>query len=140
MKIVIPKVIRKLSLKEYAPEIEGEIEVWVNPPKDLLTNELAARVEARGVVDILSAMKSEKDKKADALKEKCKDQLVDIGNRRIAIFSELWSQGSEESRLSVEDLNKLIEEILPTDPNLFNWMADMTMIMINDYREVQKKG
>lgn len=139
MKINVPKVIRKLPLAGYEVEFEGALEVWVNPPRDILINEFKLRTESALLAKILGQT-TEDDEKNSGVREKTIARIAEIGKERMKIYSELWSQGSEDSRMSAEEIETMIKAVFSTEPNLFAWMTDSTLTMINDHREVQKKG
>jgi len=139
MNIKVPKVIRKLELAGYEPEFDAVLEVWVNPPRELLINEFKLRTESTLLVEILDQTDKD-DEQSVEVREKTIARIAEVGKERMKIYSELWSQGSENSRMSAEEIETMIETVFSSEPNLFNWMTDSTLAMINDHREIQKKG
>lgn len=126
MKFEIPKIIRPLSLQDYAPELDTELHVWVNPPRDLL-NELFA----------LNAAVAQAQKEAEAGKVVTKT-LEEIGEKIAQWYVTVWSQG--EDKWTLEDVQKLIEFSMDTDPGLWPYMTGKTTTMIFEHRTRQKKG
>lgn len=126
-RIVVPKIVRQLDLREYAEELTGEICVWVNPPRGKIGEVrgylLAARELAAGGKDVVAL-----GEKLDALAE-----------AEYGWFAEIWSQGAEETRWSVEEVRSLVAGAAETDPGLWNWLMRRTFEMIQAHRDGKKK-
>ncbi len=109
MKIEIPKVLKAIELKEYAAEF-GEAVIWVwVNPTIKLIEELAEL-----------KVKPEK-------------------GRITAWFAEIWSQGEEGTRFTVEEVAKLAEDCMEKDPTLWAWLSMQTSRLINEHRVLKKK-
>ena len=124
MEIQIPKVIRALRLAEYAPEYgEAQLQVWVNPPRGMLTG-----------YDALIDRIQEALQGADAA------QIEALSQERIEFYAQIWSQGPESTRMSREEIEQLIEQSLEHDPRLWDWLCSQTLRMIAEYRAIRKKA
>jgi hypothetical protein len=145
MKDIFKKIVRKLDLREYAPEMETEIQVWVNPPRRLV-------VECDGIMEAFRAVRVELQKLAEEAKdpenesavvargEQLGKQLNELGEAQMAVLAQLWSQGDDPAtHWTTEEINALIERGMDTDPVLWPWMTHRTMLMIKTYRAGQKK-
>ena len=154
MKFDVPKINRAIKLSEYAPEFgEAEILVWVNPPVRLMNEHDAA---VREVVEITRGMIREAGKMpltsppAPPLRngegsgkiegEEWKARLEKVAGELARIFSELWSQGPEDTRWTVEEIRELVKGTTETDPGLWPWLRNRTIQTIQDYRAGIKKG
>ena len=130
MRIHIPKIIRPLPLREYAPElVETSLHVWANPPRDML----ARRYELMR----LSAQAQEQlGGEGDAQAAKTLEQ---VGEELIAWYAEVWSQGDPSTHISPDDIRAMIAELNDTDPGLWSWMTVRTLELIAEHRTGQKK-
>jgi len=131
MKISIPRIVKELSLSEYAPEMdEAVIEVWVNPPRELLARwdaQAAAVAEARTLLD--------NDPAAAAR------LLNELGQQQMEIMAELWSQAPDEAgHWTVEEVQALVAGAAETDPRLWSWLVRRTFELISEHREARKKA
>lgn len=129
MKFEIPKITRAIDLVEYAPEWASlQIHVWVNPPLRLLQE------HDQVLSDVRQAVKDNQVEghSAQSSIEKAADDLA-------RIFSELWSQGPEETHWSAEEVVKLVEETRETDPQLWYWLRDKSIEAIREHRTQIKK-
>jgi len=150
LKFNIPKVVRVLSMADYAPEMaEAVIHVWVNPPREKV------KVYYDLLADALVAQKAiaEGTKKIQELEEKGEpvedvradvnnsvERLTVAGNQIVAWMAEIWSQGSDpESRWTVEEIDRLIKDSRDTDPQLWAWLTARTRDLIIEHRSKQKK-
>ena len=153
MKIVIPKVIVQVAMSEYAPELEGKfLSVWVNPSMEKM----------QGYFDLVNEMQAaELEKARDALIEKPqeppanqtilqrtfdqltkwiglkrtqKDEGIDL--RLLKWYVEMWSQGPEESRWSIDELKELEQQ----DPTFLSWMISQTWQARTAHIERKKKA
>lgn len=132
--VIFKKVTRELDLREYTPEMETSIDVWVNQPKERLEEYramLVAGEAARGGLE---------SKDPDGVKESAKT-LVSVGEQMIRWLAETWSQGTDAERhWSVEDVRKLLAHCNQFDPALWRWVTGETVRMIAEYRNGTKKG
>lgn len=121
MKIEIPHIVRPLHLGAYASELEGvSVQVWVNPPREMLARRFELVKQSREATE--------------------QAELERIGAEMIAWYAELWSQGPEDTRWSVEDVNTLIEQMNDTDPGLWVWLTGQSQEMIVAHRQQKKKA
>lgn len=145
MNIEIKKIIRPLDLREYAAEMEIEIEVWVNPPRGML-------IEYDGLVEAAKNLTTEHTDATEGKREEEKEEisvgidpteiarrLEEIGGAQMELIARLWSQGPEETRWTVEELRELVEKSMDTDPGLWRWLVRKTFRMISEHRAGQKK-
>ncbi len=98
-RLAIPKILRPLALKDYAPEFgEAVIQIWANPPRDLWLKHNPLVQEARSLQKRLlepedpDAIKDPEEAKAAA------ERLVELGREVQAWYSEIWSQGPAATR------------------------------------------
>ena len=134
MKIDIPKVVKKLELKGYAAEFgEAYLEVWVNPPVGML-EKLRLNALKVGRIAVPAGELGDVDKIA------LEAEINDIYQEQLELYSALLSQGSEETRLSVEELKRMIEETADTDPMFWAWVKNKLVDAINEHRLASKKG
>ena len=114
MKLNFPKIVRDVSLSEYAPEINSTIQVWVNPSGRLLA---ALADTFRAYVD------SKGQEGQDAF---------------LAVLSELLSQGAD--KWSVDELRELYEGTTDTDPAFWMWLQNRILKEISEHRHGVKKA
>lgn len=139
MRFQVPKIVRPLTLTDYAPEMvkPGTAEplivwVWVNPPVALLDaydealergRELAAKLEKAAGDDEIRALAQE---------------LSANGRRFAEWFAEIWSQGKDENtRWTAQDVLDMGSS--ETDPGLHSWLSARTRELIRAHREGQQK-
>jgi hypothetical protein len=134
MKFEFPKVIRTIALKDYAPEMgDGVVEVWVNPPRStwLKMFEISAEIQtlANG---IKKAIKEDQDtdEKVDQLNKKTQELFQ--------WYVEIWGQGSEDHRPTLEQVEELAKQ--ETDPAFYPWITRKTLELIRSWRSDIKKG
>lgn len=132
MKIKFPKLIRSFSLSEYAPEMQEQIFVWVNPSGTFL---LALMDKLR---EYIEQGKSETPKKQGK-----KNKPPKNGNEKLRLYleglSELLSQGAPETHWSASELELMITETAETDPQFWVWFNDRILTEIKEHRNTQKK-
>jgi len=116
MKIDFPKIVRSFPLSEYAPEIPGDVFVWVNPPVKTL------------------------DKIATALGVIIDSKMQDGVDDFLAVLSELLSQGEVASHWSLDDLKDLFEKSSDTDPSFWEWFQNRVLQTISEHRQGRKKA
>ncbi len=152
MKFKVPKIIRKLDLAGYAPELEGvTVEVWVNPPVGLIWKLFglgsgADKNNHHGGTEDTEKNSGEEEKRdlthapsldplqgAEAAKGRERRDEDAVGQERIEALAELWGW-------TVEEVLELVGATVGTDPRLFVWMAERTIGMVNEHRRGTKKG
>lgn len=110
MDLKIPNIVKPLYLREYADEFkDATIWVWVNPRREM-------RLQLN---DILKGVASE--------------ELIG------ALFSEIWSQGSNDTRMTPEEVLKMADECLEQDPRLWVWLVNQTVELITEHLVAKKK-
>lgn len=130
MKFEIPRITREIDLADYAPEWQAlKVHVWVNPPLRLLHE------YDQALKDVVGAIKDNQVEgySAENAIQKAADDLK-------RIFSELWSQGPEETRWTQEEVQQLVEETQETDPGLWIWLRNRSIELIKNHRQQIKKG
>jgi len=135
-KFDIPKILRPLALKDYAPEMgEAVVQVWVNLPGKLIEQHDRLNDE----VDLLRP-KIANEKATDESRKEAALRLVAIGKEMIAWHAEIWSQGPEETRWTEEEVDELISSTRERDPQLWPWLMMRTKELIQEHRRRLKKG
>ena len=133
MQINIPKIVKKIELRSYAAEFgEACLEVWVNPPVRVIEQLRMAKAKVRNL-DIPKRELTPDEKAA------VEDTIQESWNEQAEVYSELLSQGSEETRLSVDDVKKLAEGTADTDPMFWAWVQAAIVDAINAHRFSAKK-
>ena len=161
MKLSPPKIlVRVLDMTAYAPEFETQLHVWANPPSDFIVQwdeikfacedkkktaacELFNMPEDATATELNSSLKEARIKETDGYTEWLKRgelYTTEKINQQIIWASELWSQGIEETRLSVEELTRFVDAIKDTDPALFAWMISQSLEIIRKHRQDIKKN
>jgi len=150
MKFEIPKIVKVLNVGEYAEELKAvKLVVWINPPRGLLKRyfewvEKVGRVPhppagephppAPSPTSGEGGEEGEGEKREEAEMARLTDEVE-------AIFAELWSAGPDEgTHWTAEEIDRLIEGMGDTDPQLWPWLRDRTLAMIWEHRERTKKG
>jgi len=151
MEIKIPKIFKKLELKDYAAEF-GDVafNVWVNPPRaflnerhDLISqaNDLKKSFEAD--LKQLAGSKDQKelkDKKLiDLLNEKSEalsEKITHVNNALEAWYAGVVFEG--ERQITKEEITQLFDASRDTDPQFNFWLIDSIIDLINDHRMKQK--
>lgn len=134
MQVNIPKIVKKIELKGYAAEFgDAYLEVWVNPPVKLIERIRLAKEKVR-LLDIpkRTLTPDEKEKVETAIRESWHEQA--------SVYAELLSQGSDETHLSVEEVKRLAEGTVDTDPMFWAWLQAEIVEAINAHRFSAKKG
>jgi hypothetical protein len=126
---IFKKITRKIDLREYAPEMETEIETWVNPPRGKLD-----------AFDSLSAGVREARELAKTDLEAAGELLNELGRKQQEWLREMWSQGAETTRWTSEEIERLAAHCMENDPSLWQWLIARTLGLITDYRAGQKKA
>ena len=117
MKITFPKIVREFQLSEYAPEVKGSIQVWVNPPVKVL------------------------DELAEAFKDYAKDNGQEKAERFLSVVSVLLSQHSDPAtHWTLEELQQLSEGAKETDPAFWWWFHNRILHEIQSHRMQLKKA
>jgi hypothetical protein len=111
MDLKIPNIVKPIALKDYADEFgEAVIWVWVNPTRALRTVLLDKIV----------------------LGESTEDELY-------AWFAEIWSQGTEDTRFTPDDVLVMSNNCMGQDPQLWIWLVSKTFGLIAEHYNTKKK-
>lgn len=117
MKITFPKIIREFPLSDYAPEVKGIIQVWVNPPVKTL-DELSSSFK-------LYAGSNGQENADDFL----------------SVVSVLLSQHSDTAtHWTTDELRQLHEGAKETDPAFWWWFHNRILQTIQEHRLQLKKA
>ena len=116
MELQFPKIIREVKLSEYAPELTQTIQVWVNPPVKVL------------------------DDLSNGFKKYIEPGQTEGREEFLTVLSSLLSQGEPGTHWSVDELKKLQEESVDTDPRFFWWFQDRIARAIFEHRAGVKKA
>ncbi len=126
------KVIKKIQLKDYAPEFGNTyLEVWVNPIPDLLEKwqkYILAIARANFPKDLPETAKSPED-----IPELART-VHDIYDLQMQIYSALLSQGNKRTRFTAEELRQMIDRFKGTDPMFWPWVKRQVMESISEHR------
>ena len=60
-------------------------------------------------------------------------------DEQLAVYSEMLSQGREETRIDVADLRRMVEETVATDPHFWAWVQNEIAGLVNEHRGTAKK-
>ncbi len=137
MRIEIPKIVQKIHLAEYAEEFGDQcIEVWVNPPRDVL-------VQHDDLVQLVVKCREESEAARKSLlpKEEIDRLRKEIQNAHQKIndwYSKIWSQG--DTSISAQEVEDLLGTAHESDPAFENWLVSRTLGMITDHRDGQKNA
>jgi hypothetical protein len=134
MEFKIPKITKKIALKDYAPEFgETVLEVWVNPPRVLLTEQAAIVDEIRKIVAEVDARVKKGDTKDDPA---LNDRLEALNTAMEAWYGTVLTQNGEP--ITSADVHALVIQCMETDPRLWDWLRDTALHAILEHREAQK--
>jgi len=145
LKISVPKIVRDLDLGGYADELAGQrVQVWVNPPREkvLAYSDIMAEIDGfdQQIADLHGRI-SEEPEKVDELTEQIDalaERVEKANDALFAWYAEIWSQGDEKE--SAESVREFATSTMDTDPALWRWVAQSTVLMIADHRRGEKKG
>jgi hypothetical protein len=129
-----PIITKNLSLSQYADGMAGNIVVWVNLPDEKLAEHGQI---IRDIVGLKARLNNE-TMNENELKE-VGQKLQRLAERRMAWLSEIWSKGSEETRISPANIYELIKVTSQTDPRFLEWMVTASLKLIQEYRQQRKK-
>jgi small-conductance mechanosensitive channel len=145
MKIELKKIIRPLSLAEYAPEYVNEsgepvtLWCWVNPPRALTEARISRSQEGEALLAELKSLNAAEAGQSARAGEILKE-LAAIGQEAVEWLSVILSQGPAETQMSSEELAALAEESQENDPQLYPWILRSAWQMITEYRMTKKKA
>jgi hypothetical protein len=134
MQVNIPKIVKKIELKGYAPEFgDACLEVWVNPPVRVLERLRMAKQKVYELnIPKRELTPEEKSNIEAVIHESYEEQMV--------VYAELLGQGSDETRLGVDELKQMVDGTVDSDPMFWGWVQAQIVELINDHRGTAKKG
>lgn len=138
--IKIPKITKAINFSEYAPEFgEAHVEVWVNPPKSLLNEQSQIVLAVSDLVREINKLNAKKPiptdddiKKVDELRKK----LETLNEQLTEWYAKVISQDGQP--ISIEDLSKLFDAAIESDPRFLDFLRDRTLGAILEHREQRK--
>jgi len=140
----IPKIVRPLDLAAYAPELATEIgaasppiQMWVNMPRRKQAEYSVLITQTNDLIKKLI----EAVEKADVETAR---QLTEATNRvgtEIARWwSEAWSQGPEESRWTVDEVEDFARRCQAEDTALWDFIIQGCRALVREHRESARKN
>lgn len=137
MKLEVKKIIRPLNLSEYAEEYGGQcLQVWLNPPSGKMDAYFAR-------LDKFAALRNEYKSLPDgeiARKAEIEKEVAELDAAAVAWMADLWNQGPEETRVSLEDVRAFASECIENDPHLWVWVQQRTLQMYFEHHAAEKKS
>jgi len=144
MNFKIPKIIRPITLTDYAPEMVHDdgpdagkpsaVYVWVNPPALLLTRHGELRAQASRANKQLTTAASDK-----AALSAVAQELSSVGGGLAPLYAELWSQHADaQTHWTTQDVLDLANN--EANPALFGWLTSRTIMAISDHRAGLRKN
>ncbi len=117
MNLIFPKAVERLPLADYMPEMAPqELQVWINPP-------MATRLAY-----------------FDALRTAATAPTEESVAEVYRMTAELLSQGPDDTRWTVEEIQSLVEQCAETDPRFWAWLIGRIVEMIEEHRGNIKKN
>lgn len=147
-KFNIPRIARPVDLASYAPELAEEIVagtspiyMWVNLTRGAHLQYAEIVREWRSVLASLTATEPTVDKsQAKAAIEEMSGQAEALNQRTAAWWSEAWSQGPENVRWTVDEVQALMLQCSEQDPALWDFITNECWRMVAQHRESARKN
>jgi len=139
MQIKVQKVIvEALELGAYHKQYAGQsVQVWVNPPSEKRREFSLLRDEIKKLEDDRKELRETiVPDAAENLGKRTGELLVKMDEW----LSEMWSQGPQETHLSVAEIVKLREETFDIEPQLFGWLVMSSRRMMVEHLGAVKKA
>ncbi len=150
--ITIPKIIQKLELSGYAPELKGEfIEVWVNLTRvehqnytDLQKRMLAFQKKG---VDLYRQLKKVTDRneitriknRIKKFEKNIEKESEPINDEMYTWYANIWGQGKE--KINADQVRKIAESSKAQDDSVFwAWITKTSQAMILAHRNQHLKN
>jgi len=137
MDIKIRRIYRTIYLSDYFGEGEDTIEVWSNPPRDLRAEWTEIREESDKVTKDLVAL-AKKKKATDEERNALAERFPIVNNRFYGWFAKVWKFAGGE--VTTEEIREFAVKCEKEDEALWLWLINATWSLINDQRELVKKG
>ena len=152
--INIPKIVKKLKLEGYAPELKDEsIRVWINPT--LAIHDEYARIQLAAldhtekrsrILSEFEGLDAKKDKdKVNQLNKDLKSMeksFASLNKDFYEWYSDIWSQHKlEDTHASPAQVKEIAESSLKQDGGVFwGWITKNTQAMIVVHRNQHLKN
>lgn len=137
MDIKIRRIYRTIYLADYFGDGEDTIEVWSNPPRDLRAEWTEIREESDKVTKDLVELAKREDA-TDEERTALADRFPIVNNRFYGWFAKLWKFDGRE--VTTEEIREFAIKCEKEDEALWLWLINATWSLINDQRELVKKG
>lgn len=136
MIIELPKIVKRLQLAEYAEEFgEQFIEIWVNPPRDVLIQHDDLVKLVMKVNEDIAIMRKAKRPQDEI--DRLTNEIRELQTKIAGWYSKIWSQG--ETAINSNEVEDLLASAHESDPAFETWIVTRTLDMIKDHREGRKK-
>jgi len=142
MKLNIPKIKKPLSLEAYDESFKGiELQVWVNPTRDMTNKSLEIQIELAAALSALDAVENKLAKLNKVARKKKVEELQERFDSALKVQREWWARILSQSKdtsthWTADELEKLDEE----DTALWTYIIKMAAEMIRSHRDGSKKG
>lgn len=134
MNILVPPIVRPISLSEYAPEMGAgpQVWVWVNPTRAFRQEYDALTKRRKAVQDALKQIGAGDDPAALI------EEYSAVGQGLAQWYAQLWSQHSDPaSHWTREDVLTIANN--EDNPALYGWLCRASWRLIAEYRTGQEK-
>lgn len=141
--IEIRPVYRRIDLRDYFGEGEaGDFDVWVNPPSRLTERWFELQGKRKEVLDELDRLAKKETKKpgsvSDEDREAMRKTLPELNDGFYEWLSQMWRfAGKEPTRSEIREFAERCEK---DDLTFYLWLIDETWRLLNEHRDLSKKG
>jgi hypothetical protein len=146
-KFNIPRIARSVDLAKYAPEVAEEIAkaappiyMWVNLTRGAHLQYAEIVREWRSVLAPLTAEPTVDKSQAKAAIQEMSGQAEALNQRTAGWWSEVWSQGPENARWTVDEVQALMVQCSEQDPALWDFIINECWRMVAQHRESARKN
>ncbi len=150
MEFKIPKIYKKIELKDYAAEWEDQsLSVWINLPRSMVNeqfawaeayNELSKRInENNAKVFELGTKKAGRKDEISKLKteiDQWMERKRELGEKLDEWYSKVFFDNGEP--VTKESISELFRNAEDTDPQFKAWLQLQALTAIYDHRSAQK--
>jgi hypothetical protein len=139
MDIDIRRIYRKIYLSDYfGDDGEDVIEVWGNPPRAIRSEWAEIRVESEQVTEDLVALSKRSEESSESERNDLANRLIEANNRFYEWFAKVWRFDGRE--LTTEEIREFATKCEKEDEALWVWLITSTWRIINNQRDLVKKG
>lgn len=146
-KFKIPKIIRTLDFKDYAPEYNGHsFDVWVNPSQSERVAFSQVQREIDRLKNRLGKLSTPPEDAPDDWQPNDKEigtinaDVQKLGGKAVDWWALIWSQGEDEaSHASPDEVREFMDLCLEDDFGLWLFVTGQSMQMIFDHAAGAKK-